>query len=267
MATTQFFFGGADPAPAQSARADDGAMACLRARPRGSLEERDPEAGLQPTDFQLDFVNARRVRGASVDQWSGMFHLWQLRYAISGWVLDNGGGGQWLKPKLAERRQLIENVERECVPILTRNDKFAVVGLHNLSMFKRGDPGIDLLWTGLGDEGVLVDVAHGEFTTAVDRSWVRFAVGVPDREKWPREKVEASRCLKAGVSQLQNVSALVNDEGEYLTTARGARQFTSLGKKDIAYAMLYAYIAFLIWLKSPEFALDADGGEVAFAGW
>ena len=42
---------------------------------------------------------------------------------------------------------------------------------------------------------------------------------------------------------------LISDDGVVMTTKRGARQFVVHGRKDIAYAMMYAWIAYLTWLR------------------
>ena len=41
-------------------------------------------------------------------------------------------------------------------------------------------------------------------------------------------------------------------DGTYALTGHSAKQFSAGGKKDLAYACIYAYVRFLVWLKMGE---------------
>jgi hypothetical protein len=57
-------------------------------------------------------------------------------------------------------------------------------------------------------------------------------------------------------------------DGTFAFTKRNARQFSARGRKDLAYALMYARVAFLVWLKSGEDASQFEGeGAVTIKGW
>lgn len=251
----RFYFLGVDPAPSQGAKSDDGAIVVLRATPREWVGEESEEGMVrQPSDFFLDFVHARRVRGASAREWSGLIQRDHDRFGLTKICMDPGGGGLLIRRELAEQRQLVEGQEVLRTPIVTEDETRVVVGFFKLVLFKRGDPGIDRVWAGLAGDDVLVDMAHAEFREAIDAGLVAFPAPPEEWDRqsmalWPEEKVWALRNLAAVVSQLQAVVVATRDDGSYLFTRRNARQFSSRKKKDLAYAALYAYVAFLCWLR------------------
>jgi len=53
-------------------------------------------------------------------------------------------------------------------------------------------------------------------------------------------------------SQLMNVQVAMRESGGYELTRNGAKTFFVKGKKDLAYACIFAYIRFLIWLQSGD---------------
>ena len=44
-------------------------------------------------------------------------------------------------------------------------------------------------------------------------------------------------------------------------TGHSAKQFSAAGKKDLAYACIYAYVRFLVWLKMGELEFAGEGAE------
>lgn len=265
MSSPTFYFEGVDPAPAQGARSDDGAIVVLRARPKFTWTEEEYDRVHLPTDFELAYVHARKCRNLSGREWSGLIHRDNDRFQLAKICMDPGGAGLIIRREMAERAQLIHGMEVDRLPITTPDDTRVVTGLPKLVLFKRGDPGMDVLFPSLPGDDVLLSHAHLEFKQIIDTAGVMFPPAEFTRDQmagWPEEQMWASKNLKEVVDQLAGVTALTNDEGIYLLTARNAHRFGSRGKKDLAYAAMYAYMAFLVWLKSGELA-DSEGNEGA----
>lgn len=249
-----YYFCGFDTAPAQSARADDGAIVVLRATPRHEAEE--GALSERADDYAESALYARKIRNASARQWSGFLHLLDERFGgFSMIVGDPGGGGLFIRKELGSSRQLIENAERECTPIVTPDDPNApVVAKYTLRLFKRGDTGIESVWPKLAGDDVLNDAAHGALREAIEHGHV---VLPPDAREWKRDQVAgwseerqfALRNLSEMAAQLVNITVATKDDGTYAFTKHNVRMFSARGRKDLAYAFMYAHVAFLIWLR------------------
>ena len=121
----------------------------------------------------------------------------------------------------------------------------------------------------LGDDN-LIDAAHGKVQEMIEHGQILFPKPFNERPKaetdpWPLEKKWALKNLDAGRVQLRKIEVATNDNGTWRLTGNGAKQFSSSGKKDIAYAMIMAVIRALIWLKMNaelEFTDDGDTGGV-----
>lgn len=255
----RFYFLGVDTAPAQTAKADDGAVVILRAMTKARIAEADPNAmSDRAEDYTVAAVYARKIRNASVRQWTGFIHLLENRFRLSMIMIDPGGGGLFIRKGLKEMRQLIENVETDVTPIVTPCDTEApVVAKFNLRLFKRGDGGIESIWPGLPGDDVLVDAAHGALREAIDHAQIAMPVDASEfkREQvsgWSDERQFCLRNLTEVGSQLVNINVATREDGTYAFTKRNARQFSSRGKKDLAYSLMYAWVAFLVWLKADD---------------
>lgn len=256
------YFGAADPAPAQTAEADNGAVAVIRAvdlRPDSDRDRRAVES-----DFRLDFVYARVIRNVSTRQWAGFIHRLHDNFGLSGFVLDPGGAGLMIRKDLAEPRQLIDNQEVMRMPIVTRDDSTVVEGRFILTMFRPKDPGIERVWKDCTSSDLLNDFAHAGFKQAMDGrhvTWPRPA------KEWIREDVhgwgeEMHWCLKnldAMRRELVKVTVVTDADGRVQFTRNNARQFVARGRKDIAYAGLYCYVAFRVWLEEQDEDYSPDG--------
>ena len=255
------YFEGVDPAPAQSARNDDGAIAILRARPLIR-----PESGYSdsPGDYDLSWAKLRRLRDADSSEWSGLMHESHRAFVLAKILMDMGaaGGGLFVKKDLAKPRQKINGVEGvECTPILSLED-MGVRGHFILHAFKRKDPGIERLWGQMAGDDVLLDTAHVEMRSAVQRALPKW----PKRyTEWTQEEllnmgeenIWSLRNLDTALDQFGNIGvAMSEDRQSYDLTKNGARQFhAAKGKKDFQMAMMLAWIAFLIWLRYDAGAL------------
>ena len=57
------------------------------------------------------------------------------------------------------------------------------------------------------------------------------------------------------------VCAETAEDGSYDLTRNGAYRFSALGKKDLAYVLLFALVRALIWLKVGELEFAMGGHE------
>lgn len=246
------FFLGYDPAGGQTQAADNAAATVLRAEDRRTATDYDRLPSV--SDFALAFTYARVIRNASARQQSGLIHRLDRAFRFSGVVMDPGGGGGLIRKDLLEPRQLIEGVETECVPIVTRDDVATVVSRPILSMFRPKDPGISAVWPDVGSSDVLLDYAHSEFKSAVDNAWVAWPRPYDEWRRdevhgWPEEQQWALRILDMARKELIAVKVVTREDGTVAYTKNNARQFVATGRKDVAYTHVYAWVAFLVWLK------------------
>jgi hypothetical protein len=270
------YFEGIDAAPAQSKKADDGAKVVLRLRPR-------PGLGRPPTsvnsDWLFEFVWGYRVRGERprpgqedeyyfaqrAGDWSGLIHQKHQHFNFDGIMMDSQGGGQLIWPELNKTQQRINGVDRAVTPIATVDDSSVGNAHLILCLFLREhcelvwpilNPGVDSLYTS----------AHNALRDMVQHAEVLFPKPYNDRPGtetagWAVEKKWALKMLDEVRRQLANVHVATKDTGEWDLTRNGAFRFSAMGKKDLAYAALFALVRALIWLKAGEleFAKGGDG--------
>lgn len=273
------YFLGYDPAPAAKSGNDDAGMVVLRARPRPGLAA---EPGSNLSDWLVEYVWAYRLRGevkkagqdngvmfaSTTNQMSGRVHTCHRRFGLSGIMMDPGGGGNLVLPELNKSRQIINGVETECTPIACPDDITVSNAYLILNLFLRRDVGIQQLWPLLvGDDG-LYEAMHIVFQEAVEHGVVTFPLPFKDRpgettKDWEPEKRWALINLDELRRQLMNIQGATQDDGTWALTRNGAKTFSAIGKKDLAYAGIFAFVRFLIWLKIGEFEFGREAeGEV-----
>lgn len=251
-----YYFLGVDPARAASDKADDGAMVVLRAVPIGNQ--------LCPTDtraYKLSFCYAHLVRKADARQWAAIIHRKHQHFGFTGICMDGGGGGIWVQPELAKTEQLIRGTNTICWPIASLEDEenTLVAADFILSMFRPGDPSIKRTWSNVPNLKFesLTEIAHIEFRDGLTQgiafpqpytSWPRTEV-----EKWSDEKrcaIELVSGLKRGIgTQLMQIFVVLDDQGQVLLSKQTqSKKFASKSRKDFAYAAMYAYMKFKMWV-------------------
>jgi hypothetical protein len=276
------YFLGGDPAPAETRRADDGALACLRARPKPGL---GAEPTSNPGDWLAEFVWAYRVRGVhalkrpdregmfiaeTTRHWSGLIHGKHRQFNFQGILLDPNGAGAFIYPELKQTKQLLFGTETEVTPICTLEDISTGIAHFILNLFRRRDAGVQQLWPILQGDDNLIDGAHMQLQQAVEHALVLFPKSFNERPReetigWPVEKQWALKNLDAARQQMINIQVVTKDDGSWAMTGNNAKQFMAAGKKDLAYACLFAYVRFLIWLKMGELEFSGGGaGEQGF---
>lgn len=257
-----YFFGSADPAASQTPNADDGAITILRGIDRRPLEVAAEEVATEDS-IELDYVYARKIRSADVAQWSGLIHGLHRRFGFASLLVDAGGGGAFIQAELKKHEQLIDGVRQAVIPLITRDEDSVLDGLAILTMLRLRDSGIQAVWPALPGDDVLKAYCHMEMKKAVDAGrigrpkptamWTRDEV-----EGWTEEERLTTSILDEGCEQLTKISVVTDAQGKQVFTVRGVRKFQSLGHDDVAMSMIYAYIAFMIWLRK--------GGAQAGAG-
>lgn len=266
------YFLGVDPAPAQSSSADDGGKSVLRLRPKPGLGR--PPTGVRG-DWLFEFVWSYRVRGQRprpgqedeifyaqrAGEWSGLIHKKHQHFKLDGILMDPLGGGQQIWPELNKARQLIDGMERQCTPIATVGDSSVGNAHFILALFLKEY--LEPIWPAMapGVDGLLT-AAHTAFQDAVQHGEILYPKPFNDRpasetQLWVPEKKWALKTLDTGRQQLIDVSVATRDDGSYDLTRNGCFRFSAVGKKDLAYSQLYAFIRALLWLHQQfdEFAL------------
>ena len=82
-----------------------------------------------------------------------------------------------------------------------------------------------------------------------------------ETDLWPVEQKWALKMLDEVRRQLCVVHVATKDNGEYDLTRNNAYRFSAVGKKDLAYAALFALVRALIWLKAGELEFAAAGND------
>lgn len=254
----KFYFLGADPAPAQSKTADDGALLIGRARIDPERLKNVEDARDNPADWQFDLVYARKVRGASLRQQSGIIHDLHRRFSFSKICLDTGpgGGGGLVRGELAMSRQLIEDHELECKPIASPEDTTNMNADFVLTRFWPNDKSLATVWPdACKGIDVLKDYAHASTIAALTHGTIGMPWHGQDKEPhglWSDSQMDSFRLLANLLpSQCASIRIATSNNGEsLLLSSRNARQFITSGHDDFAYAFIMAYTGFLVWLKN-----------------
>ncbi len=277
------YFMGVDSAPAQSNRADDGALAILRLRPK-------PGLGGPPTsnhgDWLWEFVWAYRVRGnlkriakdaesgalyaRTLGHWSGLIHTKNQHFHLDGVELDPGagGGGSLLLPELENTRQLINGIETEVTPLADPFETTAGNAQFIVRLFMRRE--MTELWPILKGDDNLIDAAHTAYEEKIEHALIQWPLPYNERPKavtaeWELERQWALKNLDAMRAQLMQVAVERNDDGSWRLTQNHARRFSvPNGKKDLAYAGLMAFVRALLWLKLGGLDDDDRSGDAGF---
>lgn len=291
MKPVLYFLGG-DTAPSENQRSDDGALVVGAATPRRELMAGEPLPRFE-SDWHFDYCYARVFNAKhrlDARQWAGFIYTLDQRFGgFTQLTLDagSGGGGVFVKRAMMSPEQLMDGTLRTVVPLCDKTiESQQSVGHARflLNMFKRGDPGVDSVWPDpnggtksmAGDE-LLKDAVLCAYKEALRLGVLRWP---PDADEfiklnpealrhWDTERIWALKNLTIGWKQLINlVVETYEKDGLQIeaTTSRGARRFSSLGKDDIAFASIYAYTAFRVFLQGEEFESPPDEDLAGFAG-
>jgi len=234
------------------------------------------------SDWLFEFVWAYRVRGhrpklgeddawifaQRTGDWSGLIHKKQKHFNFAGIMLDSQGGGQLIWPELNKSIQQIDGVRTAVTPIATLDDSSVANAHFILCLFMRQY--VEVLWPAL-NPGVdsVYTAAHNQMRDLVQHAELLFPQPFNERPaaetaQWPIEKKWALKMLDEVRRQLTSIQVATTAAGEWDLTRNGAFKFSAVGKKDLAYAALYAVVRALIWLKTSE--LEFQTGSTGYTG-
>lgn len=202
---------------------------------------------------------------------SGIVHKYHKAFGFNLIVYDPGGGGLFVRDELRKEHQIIDGHQTHCIPLISISDQSGMIGSQILVAFSRGDYFISKLWGGLQSDSVLINVAHNEFKGAIEhrnvilaKQWDKWdgneaAWDVDAKRTWlnsnsnlnPDDRVRAEMDLSIG--QLALVDYERDKDRMPKIDSFGMHKFSSKEKKDSAYSLFYAYVAFLIYTRSPFF--------------
>jgi hypothetical protein len=187
-------------------------------------------------------------------------------FGFSGILLDPGGTGNQINDELILTKQCINGVDTTVIPIASHADmeRTGPNAQFILTVFRPHDVGIEHLWVGVGHQDNLNHAMHNVMQEAI--CYQRLAFPKPFNSRpgvetadWPEEKRWALIQLDRARDQLVDIQVATTGTGEFEMTGHGALKFSSAKKKDMAYACIYAFVRFLVWLNMGE--LDYSDNE------
>jgi len=213
---------------------------------------------------------------------SGMIHYVNQLFKICFMVMDAGGGGLYIAEKLQEPDQVILGKNTRVGPILTQRDAPVPDGQPILELFKwskeyqriyryfvKEHPGSHC------DDGLL-DAAHTMLKSAFESRHIQLPItesyqispetlqemvsATKSEGDILNEKRIISENIDNMLSELVGIRRKTNPDGSYYVTKKGFYSWESLKKKDSAYALLYSYIAYIIFMY--ENFQDSDDDEI-----
>lgn len=218
---------------------------------------------------------------------SGVVHKFHKRFNFTFIVYDPGGGGLFVRDKLKNENQIIENEEVKCTPIVSWTDNSGVIGDIILIPFMRSDPYISQMWGKMASDSVLVNRLHKEFKGAIEQKAVilsgRWDGWDGESSLWDvgrmraflnrNEAMEEKSRLKAemdlAVTQLVHVDYKRDDDGNAVIDSHGMFDFKSKQKKDSAYSLIYGFMGVLVYRFLHDSGMSAgqsaDNSDIACA--
>ena len=257
---------GFDSAPGQSFKADYCAAVNYRIVELGKLSRLAPTYIHPQTRgaYHCSFTFAHMMKNVSAAQAAGFIHLLHRVFGFSYIIMDPGGGGLWIYKDMKNPEQLINNARTPVVPLCTieeplQTDKQAIV-----CFFKRGVQ-LNTLFQQqfLTDDAGFLDAAHRRYREGWEAGEFVYPMPIENRAPaevrlWTPSQLWAQRYLDLGLKQLMRVRQLTRADGSADTTSRGFARFQAPGKKDIAYAGLYAFTGGQLWMRDHALGLDGD---------
>jgi len=189
---------------------------------------------------------AHLMRNVGAPEVSGFIHLLHRVFAFSWVVMDPSGGGLWIYKEMKKPGQSVNGKVEIVVPLSTPEDG-SVGGMRQpiVIFFKRGGK-LDALCEPqflAGDDGFL-DASH----RAYRQGWEAQEFHWPELEinrrgvvsGWDPHLILAQRSLDTVFQQTLKVRQVTGADGSPRMSSRGFAMFEATGKKDGAYAGLYA---------------------------
>lgn len=225
-------------------------------------------------------------RGNGMKNWqmSGMIHYVTKIFRLNFILMDAGGGGLYIKEFLEDPIQTIKGVKTSCAPILTPRDfpvqgSIAILELFKWSKeyqslyryFTREFPGV------YHDDGIL-DISHSMLRTHIETRTIDFPVSrnynidanvLDNLIKTGFESVNAATEYRIIVENIDNmlnelvgVKRKLKPDGSFDTTGKGFYKWVSVKKKDSAYALLYAFLGYKIFISEREEEAEDEDDDI-----
>lgn len=210
------------------------------------------------------------VRGWSPGDISSYIHTLDHRYGFTAINMDPGGGGHAVASEMRKRRQQIEGEWRMVPPLVEAKDAHMHPdGKPTVHMFTRS-PEFGALWGGnWGTDAALVNMQHHRFRNALRARKIWFPAAYEDllaavQGGLGGEEVRAWRSCEEAITQIKSIAVVKVGKGSEAAPkilSGGYLAFKSDGKKDAAYACIYAFVMLEVVLGA---ALD-EGNSTAMA--
>jgi hypothetical protein len=248
------YIGAVDIAPGgveRAGKSDDCALTILRVQP----------------DYTVHQAMTLRYNALRDYQFSAIVHKYKKLFNLSMIGYDPGGGGLYMRDRLRETRQMIDNKVVDCEPLIELDDDSGLQGDRCLLRMSRGEAAIKRLWSGdqIRGESGLPTKMHAEFAAALELGKLTIAPfwngwggndshwDCDNKRKYlnsnnkltQEERVLAEMDLS--VHQLMLIDTSRDTEGNPVQDKHGNYKFGSKSKKDSAYSLIYAYTTFLVW--------------------
>lgn len=215
--------------------------------------------------FELAFTYGHLFKNVGAPEVAGFIHLLHRVFGFSLIVLDSQGGGLSIYRELKRPEQVIQNVHEKATPLCTPDDA-AMSGERQpiVRFFNRAHLGQIYEPQYLtGSEG-LVAAAHRDFRAGWEGMQFHWPQQEHDRTRaemaaWDATTRQAQKAMDIAFSQLLNIRVLTDKNGNPLTSSKGFLLFDAKGKKDAAYAAMYAYSGAMLWFK--EFVAGGGGDD------
>lgn len=185
-----------------------------------------------------------RKSKVDIDEASGMVHKENDRFFPSIIVCDPGGGGRFLGKKLGKKKQVINNEEIDCMPILEAN--VWGEGKSILYFFSAHTEVIKKNFGEFDDE--IINKAHNLLQSTIEKKQIFLPSELLETTLGIEDEI-LNNCDLA-CKELMGIQLLKDRGGSPAKTARG--YYTFKGHKDSAYALLYAKVAAFLFRKLHE---------------
>lgn len=217
-----------------------------------------------------EVVYCFRGNGMKTWQMSGMIHYVNKVFNLNSILMDAGGGGLYVKEELEKDIQIIGGREKKCSPILTQRDYPVPHGRPILELFKWAKEYqsvyryFSVEFEGVhGDDGIL-DASHTMLKSAIQLKTISFPItsmvnidpkamerliesGFESSEAASEHRI-ISENIDNMLEELIGVKRKLNKDKSFYKTQKGFYSWISVKKKDSAYALLYSYICYKIFM-------------------
>lgn len=249
---------GFDVAPGQGLRADSSAAVNLRIVELLAGVKLPVTYEQDGRGYNISFTFATYLRNRSARETSAFIHQLHQRFGFARIVLDKGGGGFWVYKELRQREQEMNKKKFAVLPLVTEDDPFNMEGQPIVHFFKRGGAFDALILPHyLTNDGGFIEAMHEEYRKGWEAPDFHWPMPMEDRpseaiRQFSQEQLDGQAALEKVLKELENVRIVTNKAGDPIISRAGFKQFEALGKKDGAYASLFAKSGAQLWFATGD---------------